>query len=307
MAQARAEVIRVGVLLYTYDRVDDARINMELIRRHWSSCDLLKDVVIVHAYNGREAWWPHPYLEDTLRRAENPGHFKGAELLINAGMETFMERYPFVTHVVILAADTWCLDPAYVSKVVRSMAEGSRYLATCAWGSKSQPDLFTVGMALDFAIVDAAFARATSFFPLRYQDFIDRYGEVLMYLGTMPYLERVFALRFRQAVMRAVPIPSESLIEQVAYEHLYHMKEREPVHYEARRRAFEWVARRRMSWHAIGLLTEHDPAKKRRVLKRRSPVLGPYGRAFLAHADVSAYNSGEARAVVPARRAAKRA
>ena len=39
--------LKIGVLLYTYNRVNDVRINMEIIRNVWGKIELLKEVVIL--------------------------------------------------------------------------------------------------------------------------------------------------------------------------------------------------------------------------------------------------------------------
>src|SRR3989338_8234397 len=91
---------KVGVLMYTYNRTDDAFINMEIIRNTWKESEVLKDVVIVHSFNGEKEWWPGKYLEDELLYLENPGHFAGAELLINEGVKTFQTKHLDVDYVI---------------------------------------------------------------------------------------------------------------------------------------------------------------------------------------------------------------
>lgn len=279
--------------MYTYDRVDDARVNMEIIRNVWSKVPLLKDVVVVHAYNGNQDWWPEAYLENTLCRTDNPGHFSGAELLLNTGIQVFKEKYPDITHVVVLASDTWCVKPEYIQNVIQEMVSKELYLATNAWGSKKDTNMFKIGMALDLFILDMDFVKKSEFFPLNYKSFGDKYGELLMYRGTFAFLERVFALRFKQALMRIAPIPSENLIEKVALAHLYHMREREPVHYEQKAFFKKPIGKRHMYWPKIGLLTHHDPVEKRRALKEYRLSLGEHGRRFLEARDFKYFNQGK--------------
>ncbi len=283
--------IKVGVLMYTYNRTDDARINMEIIRNEWKKVSLLKEVVIVHCFNGDSSWWPKAYLENDLCHTKNPGHFEGAELLINTGMRIFSKKHPEVTHVVILASDTWCVKPDYVAQVVTAMHSEKAYLATSAWGSKKDPNMFKVGMSLDFSLVDLGFAKTYKMFPLRYGEFVEKYGEVFSYLGSPVYLERLFALRFKQAVSRSVRVPSENLTEKVAYAHIHHMREREPIHHDALK-AKKRIGVRDMYWPAIGLITHHDPIEKQKVLQKWSVDLGEHGRRFLEAVDLEYFNSG---------------
>lgn len=285
--------IRVGVLLYTYDRVDDAKINEEIIRTVWPRAPLLERVPIVHAYNGEEAWWPERYLEDDLRRTENPGHFAGAELLLNTGIEVFGSMYPEVTHVVVLASDTWCVRPEYIERVVRTMQKDGKYLATCAWGNKTDTDMFRIGMALDFFVADMRFVRQSSFFPIRYQDFVERFSELLMYQDALPYLERVVAMRFKQSILKVSELPSENLLKSVARAHIYEMQEREPIHYRQRHLFKKPVGKRTMHWPAIGLITHHDAEEKRRVLRTYKLSGGAEMQRFLRANDLSYFNGGK--------------
>lgn len=284
---------KVGALLYTYDRIDDAKINEEIIRTVWPRTPLLKSVPLVHAYNGEDARWPEAYLEDDVRRTENPGHFAGAELLLNTGMAAFNETYPDVTHVVVLASDTWCVQPEYIERAVRSMHREGKYLATCAWGNKTDTDMFRIGMALDFFIVDMRFVRESGFFPIRYVDFVERFSELLMYQDALPYLERVVAMRFKQSVATVSALPSENLLKSVARAHVYEMKEREPVHYQQRRLFRKPIGKRTMYWRTMGLLTHHDPEEKRRVLRTYRLSQGAQIQRFLSATDLTYFNGGK--------------
>jgi hypothetical protein len=284
--------IKVGVLIYTYNRVDDARINMEIIRNVWSINPLLKDAPIVHAFNGKKEWWPKPYLEDRLVRTENPGHFSGAALLLNTGMETFAKEYPDVTHVIVLASDTWCVKPEYIDTVIQEMNSDDLYLATCAWGTKKESNMFEIGMALDFFIVQKKFSITQKLFPIRYQEFAEKYEELLSYQGSNVFPERVFALRFKQAIVRAITIPSENLITDVATAHIRRMTEREPVHHDKKVLFHKPKNVRRMYWPKVGLITHHDPKEKQEALKQYNLALGEHGTRFLETTDLSYFNNG---------------
>ena len=41
----------IGVLLYTFDRVEDAYINQEILRNVWGTSGYFGSITIVHAYN----------------------------------------------------------------------------------------------------------------------------------------------------------------------------------------------------------------------------------------------------------------
>lgn len=283
---------KIGVILYTYDRIDDARINMEIIRHVWGKCDLLKDVVITHAFNGKKEWWPEKYLEDELVYADNPGHFTGAEILINEGIKTLANKRPEIDYVIILAADTWLVLPEYIERNITIMQKENKYITTCAWGKKNDSDVFKTGMALDFNILDAKWANKNNLFPIHYGDFLNKYSEIFSYKNELIYLERVFALRFKQAIIRSTNIPSENLIDEKARKRVNQIIEREPVNIEYKKWFKEPHLERRMYWKKIGLLTHHEPAPKQKALKERNLNLGKYGQRFLIAKDLDYYNKG---------------
>lgn len=174
------------------------------------------------------------------------------------------------------------------------MQANEQHLAACAWGKKGD-DVFRVGTSMDFFIINLPWATKKGLFPIRYQEFSERYGELLSYQDTLPYLERLFAVRFKQAVMRDVKLPSENLMTSIARMDLRRITEREPVHFSHRPvlgvfgRPF---VRRKMYWPEIGLITHHDPVPKQKTLKQWNLELGEYGKRFLGADDLTYYNEG---------------
>jgi len=277
----------VGALIYTYNRTDDARINMELIRSRWSTHETLRHVVLVHAYNGERSWWPRRYLEDSLIRMNNVGHYDGAAMLIDAGIQSFAKTYPQVRFLIVLAADTWCMDPSYVAGVIQAMKEGGQVLATCPWGDSREQTLFEVGAATDFFIIDLYWARRFCMVPLRYHDFKNSFGELLVYLNANLGLERLMALRFLQAIARMTATPSDGTLHMTAETYLHRLIDREPIHIVSSGR---WE--RRMSSPEIGLICEHDPVKKRLISEKWSAPEGKHSKKFWSSGDFSYYNRG---------------
>jgi hypothetical protein len=282
--------MKIGVLLYTYSRVDDAKINLEIIRNIWSKNEFLKEVKVIHSYNGEREWWPEKYLEDELLYLNNPGHFEGAELLINEGMKCFSEKYSDVDYVIILASDTWLVKPEYVEKVIRQMQKEQKYLATCPWGTKEKDNMWNIGMAIDFAVFDFKWATNFNVFPVRYKEFKERYSEIFDYKDETIYPERVLAVRFKQAILKSTKMPSDNLVTKVATEHIYRMTEREPVHDE--KGWFGVKKGRRMYFPEIGLLTYHEPKPKQKILRKLKLKLGENAEKLINSSDLSYYNNG---------------
>ena len=273
---------RVGVLLYTYNRIDDARINLEIIRNVWQKHLFFRDVVIVHAFNGEKKWWPKKYLENNLIQLKNGGHFAGAVSLMDAGVECFAKKHPKVDYVVTLAADTWLVKPSYLEKIIKAMAAKEKYFAATPWANVRNGNIFTFGASLDFNIIDVRWATKHKLFPMRYEEFRDKYSDLLFYQDTQAYPERVILARFKEAIMR-LGLPSENLVGRLAKAYLYIIKEREPVH------AHNW--RRKMYWPAMGLITHHEPQPKQKALKTWELSLGKYGNAFLKAKKLDYYNN----------------
>jgi len=283
--------MKIGVLLYTYNRTDDARINQEIIRNVWSRCDLFKNVVIVHTFNGEKDWWPEKYLENELLYLPNPGHFVGAELLINEGIKCFTEKYPDTDYVITLAPDTWLVKPEYIENIITKLKKEDKYLATCAWGTKEKDNIWDIGMALDFSIFDLKWATRFDLFPIGYTEFSAKYSDLFYYQDKLIYPERVLALRFKQAILKSVKIPSENLLTKICEAHIYRMKEREPVH-DARNFLGIIKKGRKMYWPSIGLVTYHEPEPKREILKKMNLRLGEHANRLISSKDLSYYNQG---------------
>lgn len=285
---------KIGVLMYTYNRTDDAYINMEIIRNVWKRVPLLEHVVIVHAFNGERAWWPEKYLEDEVLYLDNPGHFSGAEILLDAGIKAFQTKYLNVDYVIILASDTWLVKPEYVENVVAAMRKKGKYLATSVWGTKERCNVWKRGAALDFNILDLKWTTESALFPVRFSEFKEKYEELFFYNNQTVYPEIVFMTRFKQAISRSVRIPSENILTPVAESYIYRMREREPVHVNGQENLIfkRNYHRRTMYWPKIGLLTHHDPVSKQKAFSKWNLRLGVHADTFLAAKDLNYYNRG---------------
>jgi hypothetical protein len=282
--------MKIGVLLYTYNRTDDAKINLEIIRNLWSKNDLLKNITIVHSFNGEKEWWPEKYLEDELLYLENPGHFAGAELLLNEGIKCFRDKYSDIDYVIVLASDTWLVKPEYIEKIILNMQKEKKYLATCPWGTLEKDNMWNIGMAIDFAVFDLKWSTKYEVFPIKYGEFLEKYFEVFAYKDETIYLERVLAVRFKQAIMKSIKLQSEQLLRKVSEEYIYRMTEREPVHDE--KKWFGIKKGRKMYWPNIGLITHHEPEPKKEILRTLKIENGDNIKKLIKSKDLSYYNEG---------------
>lgn len=276
----------IGVLIYTYNRTDDAMISMEFIRRIWQPS--FPGLKIVHSYNGLKSWYPKKYLEDELVRSRNSWHFQGAADLIDAGMAVFKRKFSEVEYVVVLAADTWLVKAAYLETVLSRLKKGKMPLATSVWGLPGQLDPAELGVATDFFVVDAKWSRKNKMFPLNYRAFFKKYADLFLYQGRNVMLERLALARYYQAISQQDNFGG--IARKTALEKLLLMTERHPVHSQVDKQGM-WI--RNMYWPKIGLLTHHNPAQKKAILKHLRFKLGPQAAKLLSAKDLSYYNQGQ--------------
>lgn len=276
----------VGVLLTTHDRVEDARVSMEIIRGAWEGRHDLSGLVVVHAYNGNPDCWPGPYLEDELIWVENERtHFRGHAALLDAGMDAFAQRFPRVRYVVAMAADVWAYRPDWIARLLLELDEGRQRLAASRWGIAADAhglvrsrgdDLLPIdGLSTDFFVIDREWATTHGAFPLKYGAFLAEYRDLLNYFQEMPFLERHFAGRYLGAVradMEAAgagkdPWGSTGPRRARALLRLLHERPIDPSGRSA--------PPHKGHWPEIGLCTTEDHLVKRAILLDHPELIGP--------------------------------
>jgi hypothetical protein len=276
---------KVGVLMYTYNRTDDVKINMEIIRNVWQKEECFKDIEIVHAYNGKKEWYVDKYLENKLVRIKNTWHFQGASDLIDAGIKKFQDN---VDYVVVLAADTWIIKPEYVKNLLEGMESEKLYLATCSWGISKNNSLKDVGMAVDFFIINLRWAKKFGMFPVNYGKFHKKYEDLFLYQnGGNVMLEKLMLASYIKTVGREENFGGSA--RKKAFKKILFIKDREPVH-ECIDEKGDWI--RKMYWEKIGLLTHHEPISKRKILKENKIKGGDNVKKLLESNDLSYFNKG---------------
>jgi len=278
----------IGVLIYTYNRVDDAKINMDIIRNVWEKSKYFENVKIAHSFNGEKKWYPKKYLENDLIAIKNSWHFQGASDLIDAGIKTFQKKYKNIDYVIVLASDTWLIKPAYLENILNEMEKDNQYLATCPWGLPERNEIRDVGMAVDFFIVDLKWATKYKMFPIDYGDFFKKYEELFLYQkGGNVMLEKLLYARYLKAI--SLKENSGGVARKTAIKKLLDLKDREPVHSHIDNQGY-WV--RNMYWPKMGLLTHHEPEPKRNILKKKKISIGKNIKKLLESNDLSYYNNG---------------
>jgi len=275
---------RIGVVIYTHNRTDDARISMEIIRSLWATSGLFGRITITHVFNGRQSWWPTQYLEDILIRRKNLGHFAGAADMIDTGMKRLLTDRQ-IDNIVLLAADTWLVKPHALRAIIDRMKKRNGTWATAAWGNPKRNDIVDVGCSMDFAIFSRPWIRRYRMFPLRYVEFANKYRDLYFYQkGHMVSVEKLAFGRYLEAFQRSAPQPDVALRRR-AVKQIVRLVEREPVHRNSR-----WD--RTMYWPRLGLLSHHQPQQKQRLLKSSRLSLGPTATRLIQSKSLNWYNHG---------------
>lgn len=276
----------IGVLIYTYNRIDDAKINMDIIRCVWGKLKFFKEVIIVHSYNGEKVWYPNKYLENDLVVIKNNWHYQGASELIDAGIRKFQKKYKNIDYIIVLASDTWIIKPTCLEEYLIKMEKDNLYLATCPWGLPERNKIKDVGMAVDFFIIDLKWASHYKMFPINYLNFSKKYEDLFLYqMNKKVLLEKLLYVRFLKAIN--LEINDGSLVKEIARKKMLIFNERDPVHSHIDEEGY-WI--RNNYWSEMGLLTHHDAEPKKEILMNEKIKDGNSIKKLLESEDLSYYN-----------------
>jgi hypothetical protein len=142
---------RICVLIRVYNRVEDLKYCIDIIRDSWNQ----HQYFIMVVFNGRG----DGYLidEETLGKIDllleienNIGHFSGNSQLLLAGLPLIPADCQYT---IILEADTWIYGDSLIQKYVSKMGEHG-----AVWAS-AQFFRYTLNLATDFAIIQTAFVK----------------------------------------------------------------------------------------------------------------------------------------------------
>lgn len=143
---------RVAVLIRVYDRIDDLKYNLQIIKQTWTEFDY--HIIVVS--NG----YPDGYridvdsvrvIDNFVALEHNAGHKKGNSQLL-------MEGQKFIPldcdYTVILEADTWICGDRTIKEYIEFMEEASNIVwASADWYNKDY------ALAVDFAVIKSDFIR----------------------------------------------------------------------------------------------------------------------------------------------------
>ncbi|EKE27556.1 MAG: hypothetical protein ACD_3C00192G0001 [uncultured bacterium (gcode 4)] len=255
--------MKLAYVIYTYDRIHDALVQMEIIRHLWAK--KFTKVEIIHVYNGNPEWYEGKTIEDHFLRTKNLGHFEWAANLIDIGVEHAINID--CDYVVVSAADTWMMDVDLIYSKINQLKSENRVLLTCPWWNPELHNPQDVWFATDFFIFDTKWERKNKMFPLKYGEFKEKYLDLLRYLWKWnAMVERVFFSRYLSACSNET---NEVSLKAYSLRKLLMFNERIPVHYTA-------------DWHRthelphIWLYMSHSLESKRKMLNDKNVKLGKY-------------------------------
>jgi hypothetical protein len=293
----------VAVLVSTHDRIDDARINMEIVRAAWPQ--EFANVALVHAHNGRPGGWT-PYLEDVLVEvAPGQSHFTGAGDLLDAGLAAIARDLPDVQHVVCIAADSWLYRPEGVRAIVDDMRRDNLRLAAASWEvaddahgvrrERGDPALLPgAGLSTDAFVIDLPWALEFGMLPLDTTGFLATNGAILNYLQEIVLLEKYLEGRYLGAArsqLQRTRWPkdgwgSEGLRRARAMLRLIHERPIDPAGITA--------PSHKGHWPDLGLITIEDPIVKRAEVRNVEGLRGgPVLERFLHGGELFWFNAAQ--------------
>lgn len=178
-----AKKIKIASIIITYNRIEEAKAQMDIIREVWQP--LFASIDIYHEYNGKKAWYPRKYKEDFLHRHKQMDHFVGANHLLNQGMKHVLESGNKYDFIIASSADTWFYDPIKLKKIILNCLKKRYQLVTSVWGG--------IVLSTEFFIITANLAK--KIFPLKFSQIINKYGILRWTYTKISIFESIFTLK----------------------------------------------------------------------------------------------------------------
>ncbi|MEN9918484.1 MAG: hypothetical protein RL662_920 [Bacteroidota bacterium] len=144
---------KVAVLIRVYDRIEDLKYNLQIIKKTWTEYQY--HVIVVS--NG----YPNGYIVDPqsissidsfVALEHNAGHRKGNSQLLIEGVKSIPHDCDYT---IILEADTWM----YKDKVIKEYIEFMEQAPRVVWSSADWYDK-DYALATDFAIIKTMFIKS---------------------------------------------------------------------------------------------------------------------------------------------------
>jgi len=189
----QAKNIKIASLIITYNRVQEAKAQMDIIRKLWQP--IFESVDIYHEFNGKSSWYPQKYKEDLLHRHKSMPHFLGASHMLNMGMKRILDSGKKYDYIIASSADVWFYDPKKLKNIILKCAKKKYQLATSLWG--------VMAFGTEFFIITPDLAKKV--FPLRFNTIIGKHRLLRWAHTKIAVLESIFTFK----VMRVLKNPNK--------------------------------------------------------------------------------------------------
>lgn len=147
--------MKIAVLIRVYDRVDDLKYNLRIIKETWIENEYFIIVVSNGESNGYKVSQESlPLIDKLVVLIDNAGHRKGNSQLL---MEGYKHIPDDCAYTLILEADTWMYGDAIISKYTNLLSKSNNTV----WASADWYDKYHA-LATDFAIIKTDFIRNNS-------------------------------------------------------------------------------------------------------------------------------------------------
>ncbi|OGE18783.1 hypothetical protein A3D83_02760 [Candidatus Daviesbacteria bacterium RIFCSPHIGHO2_02_FULL_41_10] len=189
-----AKKLRIASVIVTYNRIDEAKAQMDIIRELWQP--MFESIDLYHEFNGKTNWYPEKYKEDFLHRHKSMSHFVGANHMLNQGIKHVLESPKKYDYIIATSADTWFYNPDKLKKVILAAHKKRAQLAASLWAG--------LLLGTEFFIVTPDLARRI--FPLKFTLLTSRYKLLQWaHLSKIGILETIFTLQ----VIRVLKNPNK--------------------------------------------------------------------------------------------------
>ncbi len=143
---------KVAVLIRVYDRIEDLKYNLQIIKDLWNNNDY--DVFV--SSNGKSSGYKiddetSKNIFKLIELEENAGHLKGNSQLLLEGCKNIpFDNYDYL---IILEADTWIMDDSIITKYIKNLDSSQNVWASAEWVESRH------SLAVDFAIIKSKFIK----------------------------------------------------------------------------------------------------------------------------------------------------
>jgi len=144
--------MKVAVLIRVYDRVEDLKYNLQIIRDTWKD----SEYYIIVVSNGKNNGYEIPagaqqYIDRLIILEENAGHRRGNSQLLMEGAKYIPESCEYT---LILEADTWVYTDSIIQKYTSLLSKNSN----AVWASADWYDKY-YALATDYALIKTDYIR----------------------------------------------------------------------------------------------------------------------------------------------------